>query len=346
MTTILEQLRQILDWIVSLFQSFWERFSGQVVSLDSGRQVRVGRKIAEGGFSYVYRATDTSTHTVFALKRIRCEDQETLKLTRKEADVHHAVGQHKNTLSLLGTAYDDKVCWMLFPFMPHSLRDEVNKRIFHNSTHDAIPPWSELAALQLFRAVLDGVDALHRANYSHRDIKLENILFSGSNNLKHPVIMDFGSVGPLTESISSRRELMQLVETASSHTTMPYRPPELFEGEVRVGESDIDFRKVDVWSLGCTLFAMLYGASPFESEFNRSTGAIRIVDCTQLKVIGDVRFPYKDTPPAKWYSQSIQELITWMLTKDRNERPSLVQVIARVDSILDQDGEDPLDVLL
>jgi serine/threonine kinase 16 len=354
METLLNTLRQLVNWILSFLLSFVERFFGPVVSFDGSRQVRVGRKIAEGGFSYVFRATDTSTNTIFALKRIQCQDNHTLQECRKEAQVHHAVANCKYTLQLLGVAYQDKVCWMLFPYMPHSLRAEVNKRMFPNATHpyhytvpvDTMPPWSEMAALQIFRGIIDGVDAMHRANYSHCDVKLENVLFTGSHHhLTTPVLMDFGSVGPLTKPLNTRQDAIQISETASTHTTMPYRPPELFPGEVRAGDADLDYTKVDVWSLGCTLFAMLYGASPFESEFHRSTGQIKIVECSQLRVLGGVNFPPSHTPPARWYSPPLQELIQWMLTADRMQRPSLVQVVARVDAILHQDS-DPMDVLL
>jgi serine/threonine kinase 16 len=354
---------QLVNWIISFLRSFMERFFGPVVSFDGGRKVRVGRKIAEGGFSYVFRATDTSTKTVLALKRIQCQDNHTLQECQKEAQVHYALANCKFTLRLLGVAYQDKKCWMLFPYMPHSLRAETNKRIFQNSSTlhkphhkhhhhhttatpvDTMPPWSEMVALHIFKSVVEGVDAMHRANYAHCDIKLENVLFAG-NDLTHPVLMDFGSVtSPLTKSLTTRQDAIQISETASSHTTMPYRPPELFPGEVRAGDADLDYTKVDVWSLGCTLFAMLYGASPFESEFHRATGQIKIVDCSQLRVLGGVTFPPSSTPPAQWYSPPIQELIQWMLTADRIQRPSLVQVLMRVDSILNQDS-DPMDVLL
>ena len=80
---------------------------------------------------------------------------------------------------------------------------------------------------------------------------------------------------------------------------------------------------------------MLYGASPFECEYNRSNGEIRIVDCTQLRVIGDIPYPPKHTGPYSWYSPNIiHEFIPCMLTQDRFKRPTLQQVIAKVDKIL------------
>ena len=376
MQVLIQLFFRLIDWLLSYLRSFWERWTGPILSLDSGRRVRIGSVIAEGGFSIVFRATEAgssgASNTVYALKRIRCEEQETLQLCRKEASVHRTVGsQHANVMPLLGMAVEDKQCYMLFPYMPHSLRDEVNRRIFYKQVQhqgpqsraspfptqsfnnkkknhglDSIPPWSEIQALQIFRGVLDGIDAIHRANFSHRDIKLENILFRGSNNLTTPVVTDFGSSGPLSEPLQSRRDVIGIAETASSHTTMPYRPPELFEGGVRVGEADLDFAKVDVWSLGCVLYGMLYGASPFECEYNRSNGQIKIVDCTQLRVIGSLPFPPPHTAPSNWYSQDLtHDLIPWMLTQDRTKRPTLIQVIARVDSFLQEDT-DTIDVLI
>jgi serine/threonine kinase 16 len=380
-------LVQWYKWLLSYIRSFFERWTGPILTLDSGRQVRIGSPIAEGGFSIVFRATPVTTtsspsSSSYALKRIRCEDAETVQQCRAEAAVHYAVGaNHPNVMPLLGMAMDDQYCYMLFPFLPHSLRDEVNGRIFpdqqpklsfsaksashssmskppirspfptknsssstsshhhHPSDLDALPPWNELQTLQIFRGILDGVNALHRANFSHRDIKLENILFRGSNNLTTPVIMDFGSVGPLTSpSLTSRRTVLQVADVASTHTTLPYRPPELFEGGIRVGDdaSVLDYTKVDVWMLGCTLFAMHYGASPFECEFHRSNGKIKIVDCTQLRVIGAIPYPPSTTAPSQWYSTDLKDLIGWMLTQNPEQRPTLLQVMARVDALLQQ----------
>ena len=402
MNVLIQLILRLYKRLLSFVKSYWERWTGPILTLDTGLQVRVGNVIAEGGFSIVFRATEVEargssspTCAIYALKRIRCDEQETLQMCRREASVHREVqqsnNQHENVMPLLGMIIEDKqFCYMLFPYMPHSLRDEVNRRIFdrqlpqrhgreysHQSTSrtspfpttkqssrtqqqqqqhrglDSIPPWNEIQALRIFRSVLDGIKAIHDANYTHRDIKLENILFRSSNNLNVPVITDLGSSGSLTEDVTTRRNLMNIVELASSHTTISYRPPELFEGGITIlsssssGNGDdgngtnnyennvLDYTRVDIWSLGCVLYGMLYGASPFECEYNRSNGEIRIVDCTQLRVIGDIPYPPKHTGPYSWYSPNIiHEFIPCMLTQDRFKRPTLQQVIAKVDKIL------------
>jgi serine/threonine kinase 16 len=121
---------------------------------------------------------------------------------------------------------------------------------------------------------------------------------------------------------------------------MSYRPPELFEGGVRAGDADLDYRKVDVWSLGCTLFAMLYGASPSEAEFSAhdGSGRLKVVDCTQLKVIGPVPRPMSGTEVANWYHPNIQRLIEYILIQDRIQRPALTQVIEHVEHLIRELG--------
>jgi serine/threonine kinase 16 len=377
MITLQQYISQWIHWIVVWCQSFYDRWFGTVLLLDSGIQVRIGHQLAEGGFSLVFRAVNASNHTiVYALKRIHCHDPETRQLCRDEAKVHRVLLQDdinnnnaNYVMPLLGMTFDNQYCYMLFPYLPHSLRMEVNRRIFPNSNNTtqtispstAIPPWSELVVLELFSHILHGVAAMHASNYSHRDIKLENLLCKGSNptHLVHPILMDFGSTGPLRRSFQTRRDVLEIADDASSHTTMPYRPPELFYGELRVGgngngndgnDDDLDYTKVDVWSLGCTLFAILYGASPFECEFNsRNNGRIRIVDCSPLRVLAKVPSPPPDSPPSKWYSPEIRQLIEWMLQKDRHERPTLAQVQARVGDLRipkplppHHDVEDPI----
>jgi serine/threonine kinase 16 len=145
---------------------------------------------------------------------------------------------------------------------------------------------------------------------------------------------------------------LEIADDASCHTTISYRPPELFMGELRVsnGNDYLDYTKVDVWMLGCTLFALMYGASPFECEFHRTTSnhhhhhhhgstaassssSIKIVDCNQLRVLGNLPKPPTDSAAATWYSQELVQLVEWILHKDRHQRPTLDQVQARVDEM-------------
>jgi serine/threonine kinase 16 len=150
--------------------------------------------------------------------------------------------------------------------------------------------------------------------------------------------MDFGSVGPLQEPIQTRRQVLQKIEDASMHTTAPYRPPELFEGGVRAGDAALDYTKVDVWSLGCTLFAVLYGASPSESEF-RTNGHLRIVECSQLKVLkASLPEPPAHSPVASWYSLDTHQLVQAMLTQDRHKRPTLTVVKDKLQALIQQQG--------
>ena len=340
-----------LRWILSSIQSWIRRSTGPIITTDTGRRVRLGRQIAQGGFSFVFEATDdnNNSHERYALKRIPCPDPELLQACRQEAAVHRAV-RHANLMPLLGmSVVNDKnnnstTCYMLFPYIPHSLRSEVNRRTFDRRSRlgqDA--PWSsEVTVLQLFHQILQGVQALHvTANYSHRDIKVENIQLTSTTHSSQqiiPVLMDFGSAGPTVQPLTHRRDVLTAIEQASIHTTLPYRPPELFEGGLRTGDEDLDYTAVDVWSCGCTLFGMLYGASPFECEFSRSSGMLNVVDCTQLSVLKPVPRPPAHTPAYQWYSQDMHELLMYILEQDRHKRPKLDQVLQRVQELIEKKG--------
>jgi len=344
----------LFRWVASLVQSLMRRATGKVLVLDTGRRVRLGHQIAEGGFSFVFEAYDVDDaggRQKYVLKRIRCPEQELLRACKREVGVHRGV-HHPNLMPLLGTAVVESDCYMLFPYLKHSLRSEINRRtglggeygINLDSRNTRLPPWNETTALQVFLGICRGVLALHRHNYSHRDVKVENVLF---DSVRRPVLMDFGSVGPVTQTVSTRQELLMLAEEAATHTTMSYRPPELFEGGIRIPSSGtsvvVDFGKVDVWSLGCTLFAILFGASPSESEFSRrgsshGEGRLRIVDCSQLKVLGGMPKPPPHSAVAEWYSQETLGLIEDTLKQDPAERLTLDAVLERVESLIAAQG--------
>lgn len=55
----------------------------------------------------------------------------------------------------------------------------------------------ELTVLGIFHAVASALEAMHRYGYSHRDVKLENVLINKAGQYK---LCDFGSV---TEKVPS-----------------------------------------------------------------------------------------------------------------------------------------------
>lgn len=378
MVTLPQLVLNVWNWLINWLNDIKETFfGGRTIDLDSGIRVRLGRELAQGGYSVVYRGSDAQNpHLTYAVKRIHCHDDTDLRMRCiEEGKVHRALQKAQENsqqphqamycMPLHGMTFEENntVCFMVFPYFPHSLRQEVNQRIYYPAqacSTSPPPPWSESVVLKLFDHLCEGVALMHQEQWTHRDIKLENVLFQGSNtmHLQAPVLMDFGSAGPLSRILKSRKDVLGIAEEASQHTTMPYRPPELFSGELRVGDADLDYTKVDVWSLGCTLFAILYGASPFECEFTRnrrgstknssSTAPIRIVDCSQLRVLGNIPKPQPNTAVDKWYSPQVLELIDFILEKDRNKRPTLQQVQIRVKTLLNGEAldlEDPMDSL-
>lgn len=103
-----------------------------------------------------------------------------------------------------------------------------------------------------------------------------------------PILMDLGSLAPSPTPIRTRADALRLQDAAAEHSTLPYRAPELLD--VRVDASSaaapVVDTKVDIWSLGCTVYACLVGKSPFERRSEETGGSL-----TMCILGGDWRFP-------------------------------------------------------
>lgn len=101
---------------------------------------------------------------------------------------------------------------------------------------------------KIFTQLVGAVAYVHNMSCVHRDLKLENILLDKNENVK---LCDFGFTreyeGPLS-----------YLQTFCG--TVCYSAPEMLRGEKYAGE------KVDVWSLGIILYALLTGELPFDDD--------------------------------------------------------------------------------
>ncbi|CAG8487740.1 10864_t:CDS:2 [Cetraspora pellucida] len=154
--------------------------------------------------------------------------------------------------------------------------------------------------------------------FAHRDIKPGNILMS--DDMQTPVLMDFGSLIRARIKVDNRSNALVQQELAAEKSTMSYRAPELFDVKTNI--------ELDEKSLGCTLYAMAYGKSPFENSINEQGGSIA------LAVLSN-QFKFPDTKD-DIYSQDFRNLVGFLLAVDPKDRPNIHQVIERVDSLIEQ----------
>lgn len=115
----------------------------------------------------------------------------------------------------------------------------------------------ENVAKKLFAQLVSGVDYMHSKGLIHRDLKLENLLMDKHKNI---IISDFGFVN------SYNRDKNDLMKTSCGSPC--YAAPELV-----LTQSPYSGRKVDIWSLGVILYAMLSGYLPFDDDAENEDGA-------------------------------------------------------------------------
>ncbi|CCH45092.1 SNF1-related protein kinase catalytic subunit alpha [Wickerhamomyces ciferrii] len=159
----------------------------------------------------------------------------------------------------------------------------------------------------------DATELTSTIAYAHKDIKPSNVMLSKDGL---PVLVDLGSCSKARVKAKTRSAAIAIQELAAEHCTLPYRAPELLD--VKTG-SKID-EKIDIWSLGCTLYALLYGCSPFEYEENENGASITLAISN-----GTLNFPKK----GDLYSDELKSLIKMCIVIDPEERPSIEDVLSR-----------------
>lgn len=165
-----------------------------------------------------------------------------------------------------------------------------------------------------------------------------------------PILMDLGSLAPSPIAITSRSLALAVQDTAAEHSTMPYRAPELFD--VKTG-SIID-TKVDIWSLGCTLYACLVGKSPFEARSEETGGSL-----SMCVLGGDWRFPDEKSNATKGkgkvggegddaskssgsstISGPVKEIVRKCLQVEPSERPDIDELIDLIKGVIGELSDD------
>ncbi|KAE8910433.1 hypothetical protein PF002_g543 [Phytophthora fragariae] len=337
-----ETAKKAKKWGGSLLSSISATISSASANVTKSETIQVGgvsvqvvRLLAEGAYAQVLLVRSSATSETFALKRILCQSQEVENDVQMELQVFRSV-KHLNIMPLVefseARVQQGMEFYFLVPYFERgSLWDAINAACESSSP---LWPFTQRTALHLFHGICSGVLALHRAGFCHRDIKPHNILLSSSSTGEDflayiPVVTDFGSCAPIRVEVSSRRNSLELQDEANRKSSAPYRAPELFEPTVDValdGQSD-------VWSLGCVLYTMAFGTSPFEHP---REGFMKLA-CLN----GRVSFPPEQGGVVHHrgtqFTVEFCDFIRDMLHSNPEERPSVLDALEFTEELLNDE---------
>ncbi len=166
--------------------------------------------------------------------------------------------------------------------------------------------------LRIGREIAEGLDAAHERGLIHRDIKPANIFLEtipGERGAREPGsrvrLVDFGLARAASED-------MNLTRTGTIVGTPAYMSPEQARG------ARVDFRS-DLFSLGCVLYKMCSGRTPFTAD--DTMGML-------------VALSQDQPPPLKAFNPNLPDelvgLINSLLAKLPEGRPSSARLVADV----------------
>ncbi|CAL1271388.1 unnamed protein product [Larinioides sclopetarius] len=240
------------------------------------------KTLGTGGFAKVKLATHVLTGEKVAIKIMnKASLGDDLPRVQLEIEALKVLN-HPNICKLYQVIETEKNYFIVLEYCPGGeLFDYIIER-------DRV---TEKEAKVFFRQIIAAVAFIHEKGYAHRDLKPENLLLDNEQNLK---LIDFGLCA------KPKSGMQQQLETCCGSPA--YAAPELITGDNYNGN------KVDIWSMGVLLYALLCGFLPFDDE-----------NVTKL---------YKKIQKGRyfsplWLSSESKELLQQMLQVDPNKRISI-----------------------
>ncbi|RXN04304.1 hormonally up-regulated neu tumor-associated kinase -like protein [Labeo rohita] len=253
----------------------------------------IGRKLGEGSFAKVREGLHVTTAEKVAVKvidkRKAKKDSYVTKNLRREGQIQQMI-RHPNITQLLDILETENSYYLVMELCPGG---NLMNHIYEKKRLE------EREAQKYVRQLVMAVEHLHRAGVVHRDLKIENLLLDDQDNIK---LIDFG--------LSNCAGILGYSDPFSTQCGSPaYAAPELLSRK-KYGP------KVDVWSIGVNMYAMLTGTLPFTVEpFSLKALHQRMVDKDMNPL-----------PPS--ISSAATSLLRRLLEPDPDKRPNIHQVMA------------------
>jgi serine/threonine protein kinase len=248
----------------------------------------INELLGQGGMSSVYRAEDPNLRRTVAIKMIHPHLSRDPSFVSRFEEEASSVAQLRNPhiIQVYDFANDADTYYMVLEFVPGETLQDHLKRMQQSGKQMEIKD-----VIKYMVNICDALEYAHTRGLIHRDIKPANIMLSVEGQA---ILMDFG----IAKIVGGK----QHTATGAVVGTALYMAPEIIKGE----PAD---KRVDIYSLGVTLFETLTGNPPFQADSAMTIMMMHVND-----PLPDLREINPDVP------MGLVEVVKKALAKNKEDR--------------------------
>ena len=253
--------------------NFCLKFNGANYQRDITKEYYFKYEIDRGKFGHVFLAKSNTEDKKYAIKLVQKKNQslEEYKINRNEIDIFHLLQNidHPNIVKCIDLFENESQIFFVFEYLPcGNLKKYLQDLKFFPADYNID------TVLKLTKQLIEGAYFLHKYGIIHRDIKTTNIMVQINSPIKKSFIstsMGISDIQKIHEDMSDvtlkiidfglAKILGENEMTNEPYGSLSYKAPEL------ILHKTYNF-KVDVWSIGVTIYYIVYKTLPFE-EGNR-----------------------------------------------------------------------------